>query len=287
MKGEPVQDAQDMWVRKDGSMFPVSYSAVPLGLRGGVGMAVAFEDISERLAAERTERERDVAEARAAELSAARRRVIEAADAERQRVTRDLHDGAQQDLVNVITNLQLAQQSRPGPERARELLDSALEAADRGLRGLRDLATGMHPAILTNRGLAAALESLSRRMPLPVELIELPSGRLPAEVEASVYFFVSEALTNVAKHAQASRATLRLAVGQDQLTVEVADDGIGGASLESAGSGLPGLADRIAALEGRLELSSEPGAGTTLNASVPLGGGYQHGSRSGPLPAEK
>jgi PAS domain S-box-containing protein len=286
MKGEPMQDAEDMWVRKDGSMFPVSYSAVPLGLHRGVGMAVAFEDISERLATERAERERDVAEARAAELSAARRRVIEAADAERRRVTRDLHDGAQQDLVNVITNLHLAKQSRPEPERARELLDSALEAADRGLRGLRDLATGMHPAILTNRGLAAALESLSRGMPLPVELIELPPGRLPAEVEASVYFFVSEALTNVAKHAQASRATLRLTVGQDQLTVEVADDGIGGASLDSGGSGLPGLADRIAALEGRLELSSEPGAGTTLYASVPLGGGFQDGSGSG-APPEK
>lgn len=270
MKGERVQDAEDTWVRKDGSLFPVSYTAVPLGLGGGgVGMAIAFEDISERLAAERTKRERDIAEARAAEASAARRRVIEAADVERQRVTRDLHDGAQQDLVNVITNLQLAKQSWQ-PECARELLDSALEAADRGLRGLRHLAAGIHPAILTTRGLAAAVESLAHRMPLPVELIELPSGRLPAEVEASIYFFISEAFTNVAKHAQASRATLRLTVDDDQLTVEVADDGIGGASLERGGSGLAGLTDRIAALEGRLELRSEPDRGTTLYATVPL-----------------
>lgn len=282
MKHEPVKDAEDMWVRKDGSMFPVSYSAVPLGLHSGVGMAVAFEDISERLAAERTKRERDIAEARAAEASAARRRVIEAADAERHRVTRDLHDGAQQDLVNVITNLQLAQHLWHEPEAGRKLLDSALEAADRGLRGLRELVAGMHPAILATRGLGAAVESLAHRMPLPVELIELPPHRLPAEVEASVYFFVSEALTNVAKHAQASRATLRLAVVNEHLTVEVADDGVGGASLESAGSGLPGLADRVAALDGRLELRSEPDAGTTLYATLPLTGGAQPGPGSGP-----
>jgi PAS domain S-box-containing protein len=284
MKHQSVKDAEDMWVRKDGSMFPVSYSAVPLGLHRGVGLAVAFEDISERLAAERTKRERDIAEARAVEASAARRRVIEAADAERQRVTRDLHDGAQQDLVNVITNLQLAEHSWQEPELRRRLLDSALEAADRGLRDLRELVAGMHPAMLATRGLGAAVESLAHRMPLPVELIELPSRRLPAEVEASVYFFVSEALTNVAKHAQATRATLRLAVVDDQLTVEVADDGVGGASLESAGSGLAGLADRIAALEGRLELRSEPGAGTTLYAAVPVTGGAQPGSGSGPPP---
>jgi PAS domain S-box-containing protein len=275
MKHEPVKAAEDMWVRKDGSMFPISYSAVPLGLHRGVGMAVAFEDISERLAAERTERERDIAEARATELAAARRRVIEAADAERQRVTRDLHDGAQQDLVNVITSLQLAKQTWPQPERARELLDSAFDAADRGLRDLRDLAAGMHPEILVTRGLGAAVESLAHRMPLPVELIELPSGRLPADVEASVYFFVCEALTNVAKHAQASRATIRLAVKEHQLAVVVADDGMGGASPESGGSGLAGLADRIAALEGRLELRSEPGRGTTLSAVVPLARGDQ------------
>ena len=284
MKHEPARDVDDTWVRKDGSMFPVSYSAVPLGLHRGVGMAVAFEDISERLAAERTARERDIAEARAAELSAARRRVIEAADAERRRVTRDLHDGAQQDLVTVITNLQLAEHKWADPVRARELVDAALAAADRGLRGLRDLAAGMHPALLTTRGLAAAVESLARRMPLPVELTELPSRRLPAEVEASVYFFVSEALTNVVKHAQASYATVRMTVGEDRLRVEVADDGIGGASFESGGSGLAGLADRIAALEGQLDLSSEPGSGTTLHATVPLEGRSQPGSSPGSSP---
>lgn len=270
MRHEPVRDAEDMWVRKDGSMFPVSYSAVPLGLHRGVGMAVAFEDISERLAAERAKRERDIAEARAAEASAARRRVIEAADAERRRVTRDLHDGAQQDLVNVITRLQLARVSWSQPEDASKLLDGALEAANRGLRGLRELAAGMHPAILTTGGLGAAAEALAHRMPLPVELVERPSRRLPPEVEASVYFFVSEALTNVAKHAHATRATLRLAADDDQLTVEVSDDGVGGASCLSGGSGLAGLADRIAALDGQLELRSEPGRGTTLYATLPL-----------------
>jgi PAS domain S-box-containing protein len=284
MKHEPVEDAEDMWVRKDGSMFPVSYSAVPLGLHRGVGMAVAFEDISERLAAERARRERDIAEARAAEASAARRRVIEAADAERQRVTRDLHDGAQQELVNVITSLQLATESGSHAEDAWKQLDAALEAANRGLRGLRELAAGMHPAILTTGGLGAAAEALAHRMPLPVELVELPSRRLPAEVEASVYFFVSEALTNVVKHAHASRATLRLAAEDDRLTVEVADDGVGGASLES-GSGLPGLADRIAALEGQWERSSEPGRGTTLYATLPLKAEAQ--LESEPVPARE
>jgi PAS domain S-box-containing protein len=275
MKHQPVRDAEDMWVRRDGSMFPVSYSAVPLGLHLGVGMAVAFEDISERLAAERAKRERDVAEARAAEASAARRRVIEAADAERRRVTRDLHDGAQQELVNVITSLQLGREGWSQSEGVRKQLDAALEAANRGLRGLRELAAGMHPAILTTGGLGAAAEALAHRMPLPVELVELPSRRLPSEVEASVYFFLSEALTNVVKHAHASRATLRLAAEHDQLTVEVADDGVGGASFESGGSGLAGLADRIAAFEGRLEVRSEPGRGTTLYATVPLKAGCQ------------
>jgi len=128
----------------------------------------------------------------------------------------------------------------------------------------------MHPAILTTGGLGAAAQALAHRMPLPVELVELPSRRLPAEVEASVYFFVSEGLTNVAKHAHASRATLRLTADDDQLTVEVADDGVGGASFRSGGSGLAGLADRIAALEGQLELRSEPGRGTTLYATLPL-----------------
>ena len=286
MKGERVQDSEDMWVRKDGSMFPVTYTAVPLGLRGGgVGMAIAFEDISERLAAERTKRERDIAEARAAEASAARRRVVEAADAERQRVTRDLHDGAQQDLVNVITSLQLAREGWSPSEDARKQLDAALEAANRGLRGLRELAAGMHPAILTTGGLGAAAEALAHRMPLPVELVELPSRRLPAEVEASVYFFVSEALTNVVKHAHASRATLRLAAEDDHLTVEVGDDGVGGASFDRGGSGLAGLADRIAAFEGQLELSSEPGRGTTLYATLPLKADSQ--LESEPVPARE
>jgi PAS domain S-box-containing protein len=285
MRHEPVRDAEDMWVRKDGSMFPVAYSAVPLGLHRGVGMAVAFEDITERLAAERAKRERDIAEARAAEASAARRRVIEAADAERQRVTRDLHDGAQQDLVNVITSLQLARLSRSQPEDASNLVDAALEAANRGLRGLRELAAGMHPAILTTGGLGAAAQALAHRMPLPVELLELPSRRLPAEVEASVYFFVSEALTNVAKHARASRATVRLAADDHQLTVEVADDGVGGASFQRGGSGLAGLADRVAALEGQVDLRSEPGRGTTLHAKLPLKTEAQLASE--PVPARE
>jgi PAS domain S-box-containing protein len=267
---ESVRETQDMWVRRDGSMFPVSYSAVALGLHTGVGMAVVFEDIGERLDAERARRERDIAEARNAELAAARRRVIAAADAERRRVTRDLHDGAQQNLVNVIISLQLAHQTDTEPGRARELLDTALEEADRALRDLRDLASGMHPALLTTRGLAAAVESLVDRASLPVELVHLPAARLPADVEASAYFFVAEALTNATKHARASRATVCLRASAVELTIEVCDDGIGGASLDGAGSGLAGLADRMAALDGHFQLTSNHGDGTRLHATVPL-----------------
>jgi PAS domain S-box-containing protein len=285
MKGERLRDGEDTWFRKDGSMMPVAYSAVPLERPGGVGMVVAFDDISERLAAEHAERERDIAETRAIELAAARRRVIEAADAERQRVTRDLHDGAQQDLVAVITNLQLARQSWAEPG-AQELVESALAAADRGLRGVRELAAGIHPAILTTRGLAAALESLPHRMPVPVEFVELPSGRLPTRIEANVYFLVSEALTNVAKHARASRATVSVVVRGDQLAIEVSDDGVGGASLDAAGSGLPGLADRVAALDGRFELRSVAGAGTTMHATIPVEAASQ-GASEGSSRADK
>ena len=204
------------------------------------------------------------------ELIAARRRVIEAGDAARRRLTRDLHDGAQRDLVNVLLNLQLAQErwdDRPG---ARKFLDRAAAEAQASIDDLRDLVAGIHPEILTQLGLAAAIQGLTEALPLPVTIEGLPEQRLPQEIEASIYFFVSEALTNVVKHAEASSAGVKASLDDRRLTVEVSDDGIGGAEAVASGSGLVGLGDRIAALDGTMTIKSEPGEGTTLYAVVPL-----------------
>jgi signal transduction histidine kinase len=185
-------------------------------------------------------------------------------------VTRDLHDGAQQRFVTAVINLQLAQTKwSSDPRRARELIDLATAESQAGVDELRELAAGIHPAILTNRGLAAAVEALADRVPIPVSPLEIQVEPLPPAIEASVYFFVSEALTNVVKHARAKKASLRLKADAGTLRVEVVDDGIGGAEL-SGGSGLPGLADRIAALDGELIVRSNQGEGTTLCADIPL-----------------
>ena len=202
---------------------------------------------------------------------AGRRHLIEADDAARRQLARDLHDGAQQQLIICLTQLQRAQHKwSDDPARAKELLDAGLGAAEYTLASLRELAGGIHPAILTNRGLGAAVEELAVRQPLSVEL-EATDARFAAPLEASVYFFVSEALSNVVKHADASRASIRIVVDGGRLTVEVRDDGVGGARATGQGTGLPGLADRVAAFDGDLTLSSRPGTGTTLRAAIPLG----------------
>jgi PAS domain S-box-containing protein len=271
--GETVHGDDEWFVRRDGSMFPISFWSAPLDTPGGRGAVLAFSDIEQRRQAERAERERDVAQARAAEARAAQRRTIEAADTARRRVTRDLHDGAQQELVNVVINLQLAQAKWDSdPERARELVDAAAEQAQASVASLRELAAGIHPTILTNRGLQAAIEALADRLPLLVRPLQVLPERLPATIEASVYFFVSEALTNVVKHAQASSASVRATAEAGTLTVEVSDDGVGGADPHAAGSGLSGLGDRVAALDGSFDVLSEAGAGTTLRAVIPLPG---------------
>ena len=205
-----------------------------------------------------------------AELIASRARIVTASDAARRRVTRDLHDGAQQQLVSTIINLQLAQQAwSSAPERAREYLDLALRDASSGINGLREIAAGIHPAILTLRGLAAALEALADRLPLPVRL-DVTARRLPEPIEASVYFFCSEALTNVVKHAKASSAWVRVAIQDGRCTIEVGDDGIGGAEARLETSGLIGLRDRMGALKGAMHISSPASSGTTLRAWLPL-----------------
>jgi PAS domain S-box-containing protein len=270
LTGETLAESEDWLVRKDGSILRIAYSTAPFDLPDGPGSVTAFTDVEEHLRAEKAARERDVARARAVELRGARRRIIEAADAARARLERDLHDGAQQQLVNLALRLRIARGKLPDePDEAARLLDDAIELAAAATSELRELAAGIHPAILTHRGLGPAIERLASRIPVDVSVREMPAERLPAPVEASVYFVVSEALTNVAKHADASAATVRIGALDGVLTVEVADDGAGGADMRG-GTGLSGLADRVAALDGELTVTSVPGGGTTVQAEIPL-----------------
>jgi signal transduction histidine kinase len=203
------------------------------------------------------------------ELEDSRQRIVAAGDDARRKLERNLHDGAQQRLVSVSLSLRLAQSKlEQNPAAAQEVLEASREELARALEELRELARGIHPAVLTDRGLEAALESLAARAPLPVE-IEGAQTSLPAPVEAAAYYVVSEALTNVAKYAQAS--LVKVTVGQVNgcALVEVADDGVGGAD-PSRGSGLRGLADRVASLSGKLAIDSPPGAGTRVRAEIPL-----------------
>ena len=211
--------------------------------------------------------------ARLDDVRASRARIVQAGDAARRQVERDLHDGAQQRLVSLSLALGMAR-TKLGPQRDAALegiLDQAAEEAALALRELRELAQGLHPAVLSDAGLVAAVESLAERSPVPVELASTADGRrLPPPVEAAAYFIVSESLANVAKHARASSATVRLEPDGDRLRVEVIDDGVGGARVRP-GSGLEGLADRVAALDGSFQLESELGTGTRIRVDLPCG----------------
>jgi signal transduction histidine kinase len=219
------------------------------------------------------ENERLQAELRAqlTELRASRARIVTAGDEERRRLERDLHDGAQQRLLSLGLALQLAR-AKLGPDAngAGELLAEADAELRAALDELRELGRGIHPAVLTEQGLGPALRSLAARSPVPVTIAAAPDRRLPAPTEAAAYFLVSEALANVAKYAQASRVRVGVAVLDGRVVVDVDDDGTGGAD-PSRGSGLRGLADRVQALDGRLELESPPGSGTRLHAEIPCG----------------
>jgi signal transduction histidine kinase len=208
--------------------------------------------------------------ARVAELRASRVRIVEASNLARRKLERDLHDGAQQQLVALALELKLLR-SRVGerPE-ATELIDRIETKLGAALDELQELARGIHPGILTDRGLAAALEALASRAPLPVECeLDLPD-RPPPGVEAVAYFVVAEALTNVLKYAEANCATIRARYECDDLLVETRDDGVGGAD-ERNGSGLQGLRDRVGALDGAFAVISDPGAGTLVRARIPCG----------------
>jgi signal transduction histidine kinase len=201
------------------------------------------------------------------QLTASRARVLTAGDEARRRVVRDLHDGAQQRLVHTIVTLKLARRAlSEDMARAESLLAEALDHAEQGNAELRELAHGILPSVLT-RGLRAGIDSLVSRLGLPVD-VDVTSTRLPPEIEASAYFIVAEALTNVIKHSRASRAGVTAAVDSGTLSVEVRDDGIGGADPE--GHGLVGISDRVAALGGRLRMDSRLGRGTVLAAELPL-----------------
>jgi PAS domain S-box-containing protein len=203
------------------------------------------------------------------ELEASRARIVAAGDDERRKLERNLHDGAQQRLVSLSLSLRLAQRRiRSDPDGAEDLLEGSREELAQALEELRELARGIHPAVLTDRGLEAALEALAARSPLPVE-IKGASCELPAQVEAAAYYVVSEALANVTKYAQASAVEVTVARMNGVAVVEVADDGVGGAD-PLRGSGLRGLADRVAALSGQLDVESPPGAGTRVRAEIPL-----------------
>ncbi|HJU47823.1 MAG TPA: PAS domain S-box protein, partial [Gaiellaceae bacterium] len=254
--GATVPERESRWQNRWGGHADVAWTATavtdPAGRRQ---VLVSGTDVTERKRQEE-------------EVRDSRRRLVQAADEARRELERDLHDGAQQRLVALSLSLRLAEAKLASdPDEAGRILGRAREELTHALEELRELARGIHPAVLTERGLNAALEALVTRAPLPVQL-ELADDRLPPPVEAAAYFVISEALTNVAKYAQATSAHVRVRAFNGLATVEVSDDGVGGAD-PAAGSGLRGLADRVAALDGTLQVEST-GAGTRVVALLPV-----------------
>ena len=278
--------AVDGYVDSEGSPVEIptegSGRGVALLARGGEPLAAILHDpalledpglvasvaSAMRLAVENERLQAEVV-AQLDEVRASRTRIVEAGDAERKRVERDLHDGAQQRLVSLALALRLARSKLGGAEDAavRVSLDQAAEDARAALSELRELARGIHPQILTSAGLGAAVESLADHSPVDVS-VDVDGSRYPPAVEQTAYYVVSEALANIAKYAHASHAAVRTGWNGGALTVEVADDGVGGADPD-AGTGLRGLADRLAAIDGTLEITSQPSGGTRILARIP------------------
>ena len=219
------------------------------------GAMVDLEQENRRLQAE--------LQAQTQELRGSRARLVAIGDEERRRLERDLHDGAQSRFAGVALHLRLAQRKAP-PDLAR-LLDEAIGELSSGIEELRELARGIHPAVLTQRGLEPALESLASRAPLPVDVRATLERRLPAAVETAAYFAVSEALANVVKHAGAGLVAVDVRIARGRLVIDVVDDGCGGAT------GLRGIADRVGALDGRVEIDSPVGGGTHVRVEIPCG----------------
>jgi PAS domain S-box-containing protein len=240
-------------MRRDGTEFPVELTITRIALPGEPTFTGYLRDITDRVRADH-------------ELRASRARLVEVADAERKRIQRNLHDGAQQRLTSVLLILGRLRAMAAAPE---HLLVRAIDELAAGLDEIRELASGLHPAVLAERGLVAALEALALRAPVPVEVQAVPARQLPEQVEAAAYYVVAEALANVHKHAGAGRIVVRATTDERCLVVTVVDDGVGGADQE--GEGLRGLADRVEALGGRLALDSPAGGGTRLRAEIPHG----------------
>jgi PAS domain S-box-containing protein len=239
-------------MRRDGTEFPVELTITKIGLPGPPTFTGYIRDITDRVRAEEA-------------LQASRARLIEVADEERKRIQRNLHDGAQQRLTGVLLTLGRV---REAPADRAELLDQAIDELAGGLQDIRELASGLHPPVLAERGLGAALQALALAAPVPVELLALPDAPLPEPIEATAYYVVAESVANVHKHAHATAIAVRVSRTVDTVFVEVTDDGVGGADDE--GSGLRGLADRVEALGGNLTVESPAGGGTRLAAAIPL-----------------
>ena len=248
---------ESRWSTRSGEVRLVEWSTIERpGAEGGPQYLISANDVTTRRRQEE-------------EIRASRARIVRAADEARRALERDLHDGAQQRLVALSVTLRLVESRfREDPAAAAAILEAARGELAHALEELRELARGIHPAVLTDRGLKPALEALAGRAPIPVEL-ETPAERLAPAVEAAAYYVVAESLTNMAKYGRASSARISLTTVDGTLAVTVADDGVGGADPDR-GSGLRGLADRVEALEGRLVVESPPGSGTTISAEIPL-----------------
>ena len=243
-------------VRADGIEFPVELAITEITVSGPPVFTGHLRDITDRREAED-------------EVRASRARLVAVADETRRRLERDLHDGAQQRLVGLALDLQLARETiEENPAGARELLNGAIEGLRGAIDELRELARGIHPAVLTTHGLAAALPDLGRRCPIDVRFDGLDGERLPPGVEATIYFVCAETLTNAAKHSGAEAVLVAFDRLDDRVVVEVCDDGSGGASMRK-GTGLRGLGDRVTAIGGKFEVRSRPGEGTVVRVELP------------------
>jgi PAS domain S-box-containing protein len=242
-------------MRADGSRFPVELAITKIDVPGPPTFTGHLRDISDRRLAE-------------TELKESRARIAAAADGARRRIERDLHDGAQQLLVSATMNLRTARKRvEQDPGEAAALLDEVAGDLATAVDQLRELARGIHPAVLTDGGLDPALRGLVRRSAVPAVVLAVPSQRFPRHVEATAYFIVAEALANATRHANATLVEIEVRASDGTLSVQVCDDGIGGS--DPSGSGLRGLADRVAVLDGTFEVSSPPKVGTTVRAVLP------------------
>ena len=243
-------------MRADGSTFPVELTITRIALPEQPGFAGYLRDITERKEAEEEPR-------------ASRTRIVEAAYAARRRIERDLHDGAQQRLVELAMDLQMARaRIDTNPAEAAEFLDAAVEALSEATAELRELARGIHPVVLTEGGLRPALQSLVQRSKIPAKLSGVPDARFPYAIESAAYFTVAEALTNAARYSEATSVEVRASEEDGRLRILVSDNGRGAADL--LGSGLGGMADRVAAVDGTISVRSPAGRGTVVRIEIPV-----------------